>query len=178
MLLSGTPLGNGGTAGIMTDLREIRAVKDETLRLQELNQIKDEFISLVGHELRTPMTGIRGYLTMIRDGDAGEVTEQTERFLDIVIDESKRLIDMINDMLDIAKLEAGKMDFIDEYISPKEVSCLVVEGLSFLAKQRGLKLVCQCAPELDNLMIFADAAKLRQVLINLLGNALKFTNAG
>ena len=54
----------------MTDLREIRAVKDEAERLQELNQVKDEFISLVGHELRTPMTGIRGYLSMIRDGDA------------------------------------------------------------------------------------------------------------
>ena len=54
----------------MTDLREIHAVKDEAQKLQELNQIKDEFISLVGHELRTPMTGIRGYLSMIRDGDA------------------------------------------------------------------------------------------------------------
>ncbi len=124
------------------------------------------------------MTGIRGYLTMIRDGDAGDITEETKHFLDIVIDESKRLIDMINDMLDIAKLESGKMDFTDEKISPVEISRMVVEGLSFLAKQRGLLLTCEFTPETEGMFIFADAAKLRQVLINLLGNALKFTNAG
>jgi len=68
--LSGTPFGDGGTAGIMTDLREIRAVRNEALHFAELNTIKDEFIAMVGHELRTPMTGIRGYLSMIIDGDA------------------------------------------------------------------------------------------------------------
>ena len=178
VLLSGTPLGNGGTAGIMTDLREIKAVKDESARLQELNQVKDEFIWLVGHELRTPMTGIRWYLTMIRDGDAGPISEQATRFLNIVIDESKRLIDMINDMLDIAKLEAWKMDFSDEIISPTEISRLVVEGLSFLAKQRALNLVCEYGQEAEGFRIYADPAKFRQVLINLLWNALKFTPAG
>jgi len=115
---------------------------------------------------------------MIRDGDAGDISEETQHFLDIVIDESKRLIDMINDMLDIAKLESGKMDFSDENISPAEISRMVVEGLSFLAKQRGLTLMCECMPEVEDVVIFADAAKLRQVLINLLGNALKFTHAG
>ncbi len=177
VLLSGTPLGNGGTAGIMTDLREIKAVKDEAIRLQELNQVKDEFIWLVWHELRTPMTGIRGYLTMIRDGDAGEVSDQAKHFLDIVINESKRLIDMINDMLDVAKLEAWKMEFKDELISPTEISRLVVEGLSFLAKQREITIATEYDSSFESLNVYADSAKLRQVLINLLGNALKFTPA-
>ena len=73
---------------------------------------------------------------MIRDGDAGEISDQAGHFLNIVIDESQRLIEMINDMLDIAKLESGKMEFKNEFVSPVEIANLVVEGLSFLAKQR------------------------------------------
>lgn len=178
VLLSGTPLGNGGTAGIMTDLREIQAVKNESLRLQELNQLKDEFISLVWHELRTPMTGIHGYLSMIKDGDTGEISEQTSNFLNIVINESQRLIEMVNDMLDIAKLEAGKMDFKNEPISPVKVGHLVIEGLTLLAKQRWITLVYENAKEIENTIVHGDATKLRQVLINLIGNAIKFTNIG
>ena len=176
VLLSGTPLWNGGTAGIMTDLREIQAVKNESLRLQELNQLKDEFISLVWHELRTPMTGIHGYLSMIKDGDTGEISEQTRNFLNIVINESQRLIEMVNDMLDIAKLEAGKMDFKNEPISPVKVGHLVIEGLTLLAKQRWITLVYENTKDIENITIYGDTTKLRQVLINLIGNAIKFTN--
>ncbi len=82
------------------------------------------------------MTGIHGYLSMIKDGDTGEISEQTRNFLNIVINESQRLIEMVNDMLDIAKLEAGKMDFKNEPISPVKVGHLVIEGLTLLAKQR------------------------------------------
>lgn len=84
---------------------------------------------------------------------------------------------MINDMLDVAKLEAGKMEFKDELISPTEISRLVVEGLSFLAKQREITIATEYDSSLESLYVFADSAKLRQVLINLLGNALKFTTA-
>ena len=147
VLLRGTPLRNGGTAGIMTDLREIRAVREESEHFQELSKIKDEFISMAGHELRTPMTGIRGYLSMILDGDAGPITEQTEKFLRIILKESERLILLINDMLDIAKLEAGKMDFVDIAIDPCTLVTEVYEGLKFLAVERGIKLNCDIAGE-------------------------------
>jgi signal transduction histidine kinase len=82
---------------------------------------------------------------------------------------------MINDMLDIAKLESWKMEFKDEIVIPYKIASAVVEGLSFLAKQRWLTLVCEYTPGIENLQIYVDSAKLRQVLINIIGNALKFT---
>lgn len=174
VFLSGTPLSNGGTAGIMTDLREIEAVKQAAQHFEELNTIKDEFISMVGHELRTPMTGIKGYLSMIVDGDAGPITEQTQKFLQIVLKESNRLIDMINDMLDIAKLESGKMDFKDERMEALALWKEVYDNLTFLANERGINLKFEPV-DCEGKYIFVDSAKIKQVLINLVGNALKFT---
>ncbi len=177
VLLSGTPLRNGGTAAMMTDLREIRAVREESEHYQELSKIKDEFISMAGHELRTPMTGIRGYLSMILDGDAGEITEQTEKFLRIILKESERLILLINDMLDIAKLEAGKMDFTDTNIQPATLVTEVHDSLKFLAVEKGIMLICDIDDAVMSKYIHVDSAKLKQVLINIAGNALKFTPA-
>ena len=178
VLISGTPLRNGGTAGIMTDLREIRAVREQAEHYRELNKIKDDFISMVGHELRTPMTGIRGYLSMILDGDAGDITPDTEEYLQVVFKESERLTNLINDMLDIAKLESGKMDFVDTRIHPAIILSEVCDGLKFLASERGILLVCDIDETAATKHILADAAKLKQVLINIAGNALKFTPVG
>lgn len=175
VLLSGTPIGNGGTAGIMTDLREIRAVREEAEHLQEMNTIKDEFISMVGHELRTPMTGIKGYLSMVLDGDTGLIPVKAAEFIGIALGESDRLIEMVNDMLDVAKLKAGKMEFREEIIEADIICQSVRESLRFLAEDKGVDLLFQPNESVFGKKIYADPSKLQQVLINLTGNAIKFT---
>ena len=91
------------------DLGRLHAFRDVT-RERELDRMKDEFVSLVSHELRTPLTSIKGYVDLLIDGDAGEVTEEQKEFLDIVKSNSDRLVLLVNDLLDVSRIEAGRIN--------------------------------------------------------------------
>lgn len=151
-------------------------LEEQNRALEEVGRLKDEFLSTVSHELRTPLTSIRGAVGVIGDGVAGPVTEKQRKFLDIARNNTDRLTRLINDLLDLSKMEAGKMTF---QMAPVGVPGMLKEaGTTFMvaAQEKGLELTVDLPDEA--LMVSADRDKIMQVLSNLLSNAVKFTDKG
>ena len=151
-------------------------IKETNLKLEKLERLKSEFISIVSHELRTPLTSIKNSLDILLSGRCGEVTEASEKFLTMAKRNVQRLSGIINDLLDLSKIEAGKMDFHYKNISIHQVIEYVKSALSVVAKEKGLTLTAEEAENLPE--IFADSQRLEQVLTNLVSNAIKFTPEG
>ncbi len=151
-------------------------IKETNIKLEKLEKIKSDFISIVSHELRTPLTSIKNSVDIVMSGRAGVLPENVERFLSMAKRNIVRLSEIINDLLDISKIEAGKMDFNFEMLDINSVIENVCTSLGGLAKEKDLVLSCDCAPILPE--INADAKRLEQVLTNLVSNAIKFTENG
>jgi PAS domain S-box-containing protein len=157
---------------------------------KEVDMMKTDFISTVSHELRTPLTSVMGFANIIRkkfkdsilsllnleDKKIKKTADQIESNLDIIISEGKRLTSLINDVLDIAKMEAGKIDWNDENLSMKDVIGHAVTSTVSLFEQKGLNVVTEVEDNLPE--IFGDKDRFIQVLINLISNAVKFTDSG
>jgi signal transduction histidine kinase len=159
------------------DLSEANAALEVSHRkLQELDRLKSEFVSNVSHELRTPLTNIRMSVDNLLDGVAGEINSTLQRYLTKVQNNTDRLVRLIADLLDLSRIEAGRVELHRSTISVSEVLQEVAEGLRPMALAKGLDLVT--IPSTGPLPAFADRDKLHQVLINLTENALKFTPAG
>jgi len=143
-------------------------------RLKELDKMKDDFVSTVSHEFRTPLTSIRSFSEIVHDNpDLG--IEQRNEFLNIIVQESERLTRLINDILDLAKMEAGKTDWQMREIAPKQVIDNALAAMAgLLAKNPHIRFETHIAEDLPN--VFVDADRLTQVLVNLISNAVKFCN--
>ncbi|WP_448561266.1 PAS domain S-box protein [Trichothermofontia sp.] len=140
-----------------------------------IERLKDEFVSMVSHELRTPLTSIRGSLGLILGGVSGDVPEQTRMLLEIAYKNSERLITLINDILDIEKIESGRIDF---NLQPLELTPLLTQAIATnqtYADQFQVRLVLT---ETVPVRVNADPDRLLQVLTNLLSNAAKFSPTG
>lgn len=145
-------------------------------KLERLERLKSEFISIVSHELRTPLTSIKNSLDILMSGRCGEITPASEKFLAMAMRNVQRLSGIINDLLDLSKIEAGKMDF---HFAPTNINTVinyVKSALSEVAKTKGLNLVTEEYPKIPD--ITADSRRLEQVLTNLVSNAIKFTPEG
>jgi len=144
-------------------------------RLKELDKMKDDFVSTVSHELRTPLTSIRSFSEIVHDNPDLAV-EQRNEFLQIIVAESERLTRLINDILDLAKMEAGQTEWAMADIEPKRVIGQALAATAGLfAKGRGIALETELADDLP--LVHADADRLTQVLVNLISNAVKFCDA-
>ncbi len=148
-------------------------LKATNRKLQKLERLKSEFISIVSHELRTPLTAIKNAMDIILSGKAGEMTENIEKFVLMGKRNATRLSGIINDLLDISKIEAGKMDFKFELIHIEPVIEYVKNNLSEVAKEKDLTIKYE--PSEESVEIYADSNRLEQVLTNLVSNAIKFT---
>jgi signal transduction histidine kinase/DNA-binding response OmpR family regulator len=149
-----------------------RANKD----LRELDKMKSTFLANMSHELRTPMNAIIGYTDLLIDGVDGPINEEQEKSLNKVATNSRHLLQLINDVLDISKIEAGKMK-----INPKELDLrwLIESAAPTFEPQmrlKGITLTVDVPDELPH--VYGDEARLKEVLINLLSNAIKFTHEG
>lgn len=150
-----------------------KQLKDANIELQRLNQIKSDFVSTVSHELRTPLTSIQGYVSLMVDGDASNINSEQKEFLSIVKDESLRLTRLISDLLDISKIEAGKIhigfndfnlvDFMNNY--KKEIQRMTLP--------KNIKTEMMIPKRLPT--IKADVDKIKQIFNNLITNAIKFS---
>src|SRR2546428_4633194 len=145
-------------------------------RLQELDKLKSDFVSTVSHELRTPMTSIKGYVDNILDGLTGALTERQSYYLNRVKSNVERLTRMINELLDLSRIEAGKVDLNLGNVRMREFVSEVVEGFQGMAQQKGVTLRTHQPEDLP--VIRCDHDKLHQVLTNLIQNAIKFTPTG
>jgi len=165
--------------GILVNLTERMQMERELAAARDLaeraNRSKSEFLANMSHELRTPLNAIIGFTGVIKDGMAGPVNEEQAKQLGMVYGSARHLLALINDILDLSKVEAGRVDIVTErfLLVPflQEIHALMKP----LANAKGLALRWEC-PRLDSLV--SDRGKLRQVLVNLLGNAIKFTEAG
>ncbi|HSS65590.1 MAG TPA: sensor histidine kinase [Gammaproteobacteria bacterium] len=147
---------------------ELRAANE---RLKELDQMKDDFVSMVSHELRTPLTSIRAFTEILRDNPDVDSTQRQE-FLGVVAKETERLSRLVNDVLDLTKIESGRMEWNRERADLRPVLDAAVSAVSHLFEQRGIELVTEHpnAPAIG----IVDADRITQVIINLLSNAAKF----
>ena len=149
-------------------------IKDTNIKLEKLERLKSEFISIVSHELRTPLTSINSALDIILKGTTGEISAGMEKFLNLAKRNVTRLSAIIYDLLDLSKIEAGKMEFRFERTNINLPVELVKNTLENLAKEQNITINMN----LDNTLgqVYIDTQRMEQVLTNLISNAIKFTN--
>jgi signal transduction histidine kinase len=165
----------GGIAFALYAVRLVRNIGSRNDQLHELDRMKDDFVASVSHELRTPLTSIRGYLELLREGEAGELTEEQHQFVSIVERNSDRLLRLVGDLLFVAQVEADKITLEPEPTDVEDLVRQAVDAARPAASEKGIELDV----ELDGLgVLLADRARLAQVLDNLISNALKFTPSG
>ncbi len=176
VLCSWTPTEKWWTVLMISDLRELKSLKEAEENLIKINNTKDEFISIVWHELRTPLTSIRWYLSMILEWDMWDITEETKKALWHSYNSSVRLIELVNDVLSIWKIESWKIKYNYEYYKITDIVNSVYDDINLAMKDKLLNFYIDFDQNLRDLTIKTDKDKLKQVFINLLTNALKFTN--
>jgi signal transduction histidine kinase/HAMP domain-containing protein len=154
----------------------VSELRDNNLQLERANRLKSEFLASVSHELRTPMNAIIGYTKLMLDGLDGDLTEQQIADLQRVAQAADNLLGLINGLLDLAKIEAGKMELNSEEVDIQTVVEEVIELVRPQAEAKGLALEMDVPRVLP--AAFADRARVRQVLVNLAANAVKFTEHG
>ncbi|HEU4683504.1 MAG TPA: ATP-binding protein [Nitrospira sp.] len=145
-------------------------------QLKELNQLKSTFVSVVSHELRTPMTSIRVYVENMLDGLTGTLTEKQKQYLGRIQFNVDRLTRMIIDLLDLSRIEAGRVELQQEPIAIDELMQEVTDNLRSIAEGKSVVLEAHCRSPVD--AVHADRDKVTQILTNLIGNAIKFTHPG
>jgi signal transduction histidine kinase/DNA-binding response OmpR family regulator len=161
----------------MTELKRIeQTLQQKNIELEGASRMKSEFLANMSHELRTPLNAIIGFSEVLKDGLLGEMTEQQRSFIGDIFGSGKHLLSLINDILDLSKVEAGKMT-LD--LEPVQVSSLFATSLSIIrekAADRRIRLSMEAAEDLGFVQL--DARKVKQIVYNLLSNAVKFTVEG
>jgi signal transduction histidine kinase len=145
--------------------------------LRELDEAKDEFISMASHQLRTPLTSIKGYISMLAEGDAGPLKKEQKEFLDYAYSGTNRMVSLISDLLNVSRMQAGR--FMIERL-PVDLTAIVADEVSNLqthARPKGLKLEFK-APKKALPMVNLDENKTRQVIMNFVDNAIYYTKEG
>jgi signal transduction histidine kinase/uncharacterized protein YigA (DUF484 family) len=160
----------------IANARLFQASEDKSRQLEGANRAKTQFLANMSHELRTPMNAILGYTELILDNAYGDVPEKIRGVLDRVDKSGRHLLGLINDVLDLSKIEAGQLALTVAEYSMKDVVQNVFLAVEALAAEKQLKLEFTLPPELPAAL--GDERRLTQVLLNLVGNAIKFTDAG
>ncbi len=153
-----------------------RDLEAANVRLQELDRLKSEFVATMSHELRTPLNSIIGFTGILRQGLAGPLNPEQLKQLGMVHFSARHLLGLINDLLDLSRIESGKMEVVTESFPLAEVVEEVVQSLSPTAQQKKLSLETRLDP--PDIFLHSDRKKVFQILLNLANNALKFTEKG
>lgn len=151
-------------------------IQQREVELEQASMHKSQFLANMSHELRTPLNAILGYTELIQDDLYGDVPKQMHEILERIEYNGRHLLGLINTVLDLSKIEAGKLSFTLSEYSMNEVVHLVTASVEGLANEKGLELKLEAPAELP--VAYGDEQRLVQVLINLVGNAIKFTDEG
>ena len=171
-----TPLQVGERMFFAAFLRDITQRKRVEESVQEANRMKSEFLANMSHELRTPLNGIIGFTEFLIDEKPGPLRPKQKEYLGDVLNSARHLLQLINDVLDLAKVEAGKMELHPETFHIEKALEEVCAVARAIAQKKRIEIHTEVAAELDSVTL--DQHKFKQVLYNLLSNAVKFTNAG
>jgi len=145
-------------------------------RAQEADRIKSAFLATMSHELRTPLNSIIGFTGLILRERVGPLNEEQKKQLNMVHSSAQHLLALINDVLDISKIEAGQLTLVQEAVDLRKIIEKVAQSTLPLADSKGLEMGIEIVPELSS--IPGDARRIEQILLNLLSNAIKFTEKG
>jgi PAS domain S-box-containing protein len=155
-------------------LQRGRELEEQSLRIQEANRLKSEFLANMSHELRTPLNAVIGFAEVLIDGKAGALNPDQREYLNDILTSGNHLLQLINDVLDLAKIEAGRMELFPETFSIKTVVDEVCTIMRPIASKRYITIALE-APPAEN-VVNLDLRKFKQVLYNLLSNAVKFSH--
>ena len=157
-------------------LRRNRALRSLNAQLEERDQAKSRFLAHMSHELRSPLNTILGFAELLDSGDHGELTSGQHEDITCIRDAGSHLLQLINDILDLSKVESGKMDLHLEKTDVIDLVRRTIALLVGLGNSRGVNIISNCGPELPAIMV--DQRLARQMLFNLISNSLKFTSKG
>ncbi|SFM79842.1 response regulator [Methanolobus profundi] len=162
------------------DMTKIKEAENDLIQAkieaESANRAKSDFLATMSHELRTPLNSIIGFSDLIIEGNAGEMTTQQERYLSNISASGKHLLSLINNVLDLSKIEAGKLDLHIETFPVEEVFTEVSQLVAPLANKKGVIMSYTIDESIVN--IYADKIRFKQILYNLISNAIKFTPKG
>jgi len=169
------------TAGVNTSVALQTAVlyqeaQETAIKLQEVDKLKNQFMANMSHELRTPLNSIIGFSRVILKGIDGPLTDMQKTDLTAIYESGRNLLELINDILDISKIGAGKMEMVFEPTDLQEIARGVITTMTGQLTDKPVKLLLDLPEKLP--VVLADARRMRQVLTNLVGNAVKFTDEG
>lgn len=151
-------------------------LQEANSKLKNMDKLKDDFVSLASHELRTPMTAVKSYLSMALDGMGGKLTDKQRVYIDRAYVSSDRLIALVNDMLNISRIESGRLTITIKEVNLSKLVEEVIDDLRPRAAELGVTLEAQTTAPLP--IVIADSDKIKEVFFNLIGNSLKFTPKG
>jgi signal transduction histidine kinase/CheY-like chemotaxis protein len=161
-------------------LEEIRAksreLETQNRRIQEANRLKSEFLANMSHELRTPLNSIIGFADLLHDGEVDPASPQHREFLGDILKSGRHLLQLINDVLDLAKVEAGKIAFRSESVELERLTAEVAAVLRTVSSSKNIRIDIRIDPRVNRVTL--DPGRLKQVLYNYVSNALKFTADG
>ncbi|MDQ1089695.1 PAS domain-containing protein [Siphonobacter sp. SORGH_AS_1065] len=164
--------------GTFQDITEQKLAREETLKAhlqaESANKAKSEFLANMSHEIRTPLNGVIGFTELLTKT---RLDESQQQYCDLVFQSAQSLLDIINDILDFSKIEAGKLDLCIEKTDLQELINQVADMITPQTHKKHIELLLKVSPDLPR-YIWTDAVRLRQVLVNLLSNAAKFTHEG
>jgi signal transduction histidine kinase len=177
ILMMGLAIGSASSNSKSNAAGQLSLLKEEKEKAENLAKLKSEFLNQVSHELRTPLAVIIGYIECITDGLYGEVETKHHEILQVVAKQSTHLKNMIDQILIYSRLEAGKQPIRIEELQLTKVVSDLKDTFEFLCRQKGIEL-CWELPRDDPLPIRSDATRLKEVVSNLLQNAVKYTDRG
>jgi len=158
----------------VTDLKRFERALQDKNELEHAGRMKSEFLANMSHELRTPLNGIIGFSEFLVDEKPGKLNDKQKEYLNDILNSGRHLLQLINDVLDLSKVEAGKMELFPEAFTLSKAVDEVCAIVSPLAKKKNITIHSEIAPQVESITL--DQQKFRQVLFNLLSNAVKFTD--
>jgi len=171
----------GGALSVYDELSQLnnelanlqRELAKKNAELERLNQVKDQFLGMAAHDLRTPLSVVLGYSSFLQEDLGASLSQEHAEFLSVIRSSSRFMLHLVNGLLDVATIESGELE-LD--LQPTDLAALVARNVALnatLAEPKGVGLVCRCDPDLPPMLL--DAPRIEQVLNNLLSNAVKFS---
>ena len=153
-----------------------KKLRSSNKKLIELDATKDEFVSMASHQLRTPLTSVKGYISMVLEGDAGKITPQQRQLLSEAYNSSERMVHLIGDFLNVSRLQTGKFVVDRHEVDLALVTKQEADGIRQIATSHDIALQFSVAPRIP--LLYLDEAKIRQVIMNFIDNAIYYSPAG